>query len=33
MDHERRYAVIVEEDETGGFVASAPAFPGAVLTS
>lgn len=30
MDHERRYAVIVEEDETGGFVASAPAFPGVV---
>ena len=30
MDHERRYAVIVEEDETGGFVASSPAFPGVV---
>lgn len=30
MDHERRYAVIVEEDETGGFVATAPAFPGVV---
>lgn len=28
MDHERRYAVIVEEDESGGFVANAPAFPG-----
>ena len=28
MDHERRYAVIVEEDEAGGFVATAPAFPG-----
>ena len=30
MDHERRYAVIVEEDEAGGFVATAPAFPGVV---
>lgn len=30
MDHERRYAVIVEEDEMGGFVATAPAFPGVV---
>ena len=32
MDHgeARRYAVIVEEDETGGFVATAPAFPGVV---
>ena len=28
MDHERRYAVMVEEDEAGGFVATAPAFPG-----
>lgn len=30
MEHERRYAVIVEEDDTGGFVATAPAFPGVV---
>lgn len=26
----RRYTVIVEEDERGGYVASAPAFPGVV---
>lgn len=30
MQHERRYTVIVEEDESGGFVATAPAFPGVV---
>lgn len=30
MDHERRYTVIVEEDEAGGYVATAPAFPGVV---
>lgn len=30
MEHERRYAVILEEDEDGGYVATAPAFPGVV---
>ncbi len=31
MDRERRYTVILEEDEEGGgFVATAPAFPGVV---
>jgi predicted RNase H-like HicB family nuclease len=30
VDRERRYIVIVEEDESGGFVAKAPAFPGVV---
>jgi predicted RNase H-like HicB family nuclease len=30
VDRERRYAVIVEVDVSGGFVASAPAFPGVV---
>jgi predicted RNase H-like HicB family nuclease len=28
MREERRYAVIVEKDEAGGYVATAPAFPG-----
>jgi antitoxin HicB len=30
VGRERRYTVIVEEDESGGFVATAPAFPGVV---
>jgi antitoxin HicB len=30
MQEERRYTVIVEEDEVGGYVATAPAFPGVV---
>lgn len=30
MNEERRYTVIVEEDEVGGYVATAPAFPGVV---
>lgn len=30
MREERRYTVIIEEDETGGYVATAPAFPGVV---
>ncbi len=30
MQEERRYTVIVEEDEAGGYVATAPAFPGVV---
>lgn len=30
MQEERRYTVIVEEDVAGGYVATAPAFPGVV---